>query len=102
VAKLGRAVRTELHLSKSRAAVPTIGFVHQISLENGRFEASYSVIGEAIWHMHYYGAFADSDSLPEAVIASVDSTVATLLDRYAIQLNKQVARIQSTGVAGNL
>jgi serine/threonine protein kinase len=100
--KWGRAVRTELYLSKSRAAVPTVEFVHQISFENGRFETSYSVIGEAIWHMHYHGAFADSDSLREAAIASVDSIVATLLDRYAIELNKQVARILSTGVAGNL
>jgi serine/threonine-protein kinase len=92
----GRAVRTELYLSKIRAAVPRVGFAHQISFENGRFDAMYSVIGEAIWQVHYRGPLADGESLREAATASVAPIVTTLLDRYAVELNKQVARMGSS------
>jgi serine/threonine protein kinase len=95
VVEWGRAVRTELYINKFRAAVPRVGFAHQISFENGRFDAMYGVMGEAIWEIHYKGPLADSDTLRDAAKASVDRVVATLLDRYAIELAKQVARMGS-------
>lgn len=50
VAEWGRAVKTTLFLSKVGVAEPRVGFVHQISFENGRFEGAYSVVGDALWH----------------------------------------------------
>jgi serine/threonine protein kinase len=94
VVEWGRAVRTTLYLSKLRAATPSVGFVHQISFENGRYEASYSVVGEAIWQRHYAGPLADPDSLREAAVDSVDKVLKTLLDRYATEFEKQVARMR--------
>lgn len=90
----GRAVKMTLYLSKLRAATPSVGFVHQISFENGRYEARYSVVGDAIWQVHYAGPLADPESLSEAAVMSVDEVLRTLLDRYATELEKQVARMR--------
>lgn len=93
VAEWGRAAKTTLFLSKQGAAEPKVGFIHQISFENGEFEASYSLVGEAVWSTLYKGPLADPDSLREAAMKSVDTILTILLDRYAIALEGYVARM---------
>jgi serine/threonine protein kinase len=94
VTEWGRAARTTLYVSKVEAAEPKVGFVHQISFENGCFQASYSLVGESLWTMHYEGPLADAESLREAAVRSVDTILATLLDRYASALEKHVTRMK--------
>ena len=93
VAEWGRAVKTTLYLSKVGVAEPRVGFVHQISFENGQFQASYSVVGEALWTILYEGPLADADSLRDAAANSVDRVLDTLLERYTVALEKHVARM---------
>jgi len=93
VAEWGRAVKTTLYLSKIGVAEPRVGFVHQILFENGRFQASYSVVGEVSWTILYEAPLADADSLRDAAASSVDMILGTLLDRYAVALEKHVARM---------
>jgi serine/threonine protein kinase len=96
VMEWGRAARTTLFLRKLGAAEPKVGFVHQISFENGQFEASYSVVGEVLWTQHYKGPLANVESLREAAASSVDRILATLLDRYASALETHVARMKQS------
>lgn len=85
-----------MFLSKLGAAEPRVGFVHQISFENGLFEAAYSLVGEALWTRHYEGPLADAQSLREGAASSVDQILATLLDRYASALETHVARMKQS------
>jgi serine/threonine protein kinase len=94
ITEWGRAARATLYLSRLGVAQPQIGFVHQISFEDGRFRALYSLVGESLWNICYEGPLADPESLREAVVKSVDQIVATLLDRYASALENQVARMR--------
>ncbi|WP_218503590.1 hypothetical protein [Pseudomonas sp. PDM27] len=94
VAEWSRAVRTTLFLSKIGSAEPRVGFVHQISFENGHFEASYCVVGEAMWTNHYVGPLADADTLQEVVTSSVDRILGVLLERYATVLETHLARMR--------
>ncbi|NWK43323.1 serine/threonine protein kinase [Ralstonia pickettii] len=96
VEEWGRAVKTTLFLSKVGVAEPKVGFVHQISFENGRFEGAYSVVGDALWHGLYRTPLADTDSLAEAAEKSVDTILSALLDRYADALGAHVARMSPT------
>jgi serine/threonine protein kinase len=93
VTEWGRAVKTTLYLSRVRVAEPRVGFVHQISFENGRYQASYSLVGEVLWTTHYEGPLADAESLREAAAKSVDKILAMILDRYALALEKHVTRM---------
>ena len=86
-------MKTTLYLSKVGVAEPKVGFVHQISFENGRFQASYSVVGEALWTILYEGPLADADSLRDAAANAVDRVLDTLLERYTVALEKHVARM---------
>lgn len=94
IAEWGRAARTTLILSKDGASEPKVGFVCQISFENGPYEASYSVIGEAIWTRLYTGPLADPDSLQETMLRSIDSVLDALLQRYATALEQHVIRMK--------
>lgn len=96
VAEWGRAVKTTLFLCKVGVAEPRVGFVHQISFENGRFEGAYSVVGDAVWHGLYEAPLADADSLAEAAERSVDTILRPLLSRYADALENHVARMGSS------
>jgi serine/threonine protein kinase len=94
VAEWGRAAKTTLYLSKLGVNEPKVGFVHQISFENGLFQAAYSLVGESLCTMHYEGPLADAQSLREAAARSVDMILATLLNRYASALEKHVTRMK--------
>jgi serine/threonine protein kinase len=94
ITEWGRAARTTLILSKNGASEPKVGFVCQISFENGPYEASYSVIGEAIWTRLYTGPLADTDSMREAMLRSVDPVLEAILQRYATALEQHVARMK--------
>ncbi|AXW61544.1 hypothetical protein CJO94_05825 [Ralstonia solanacearum] len=96
VVEWGRAVKTTLYLSKVGVAEPKVGFVHQISFENGRFDGAYSVVGDAVWHELYDAPLADADSLAEAAERSVGAILGTLLGRYADAFESHVARMGSS------
>lgn len=95
VAHFGRAVKTTLYASNLNFDSPKIGFVHQVSFQNGRYEAAYSFVGEALWHTHYEGPFADSESLRDAAIAVVDELLAEVLKRWTAEYETQVTRMRA-------
>jgi len=96
VADFGRAVKTTLFVSNLNFDSPRIGFAHQISFQNERYEASYSFVGEALWNTYYEGPFADSESLRDAAIAVVDELMTAVLKRWTAEYETQVTRIRGT------
>ena len=94
VAEWGRAVNTTIVVHKPNVTEPKVGFVFQISFENGKYQAGYSFVGEAIWTFAYQGPLADAMSLREAVAGSRDVVLTAALERYAAELEKHVARMK--------
>ena len=83
-----------LRVSKLNVSEPHVGFVHQISFENGRFQSSYSVVGESLWSMLYEGQLADEDSLCEAESKAVDTVLTAVLDKYIPLYEEHLTRMK--------
>ena len=94
IAEWGRAAKTTLFINRRGVDTPRVGFVNQISFENGVYQAAFSLVGDALWNSYYEGPLADSASLVEAASASVGRIFASLLERYGSELEKQITRMQ--------
>lgn len=94
VAHWGRAATITLYVSKFNVSEPQVGFVNKISFENGRFQSSYSVVGESLWSALYEGPLADEDSLLEAESQAVDTVLTAVLDRYIPLYEDHVNRMK--------
>jgi serine/threonine protein kinase len=94
VAEWGRAVTTTVVVHKPNVTEPKVGFVYKISFENGKYQASYSFVGEAIWTRAYEGSLADAESLRDAVVGSRDAVLTAALQRYTTGLEQHVSRMK--------